>query len=185
LGALTALVSLKLEPFDMESSEQLYPLRNTGVFVEALSRGFFNTLVLQQLSLVAAPGEIYVLLGSSSSGKTSLVRTLTGELIPEQGKVRIAGVNPVEGVGPLLGLMTQESGLFTDLSVMENCVYFGRLNRMSPEEVEVVYEELQHLLDLADKDAVVGNLSRGAQQMISFYIAIQHNPQVIILDEVQ
>ncbi len=140
---------------------------------------FFN-----KLSLVASPGEIYVLLGSSSSGKSTLVRTILGELVPEDGRVRVAGLDPARGVGPAVGLMPQESGLFADLSVMENLVYFGRLNRMTPDEVESSYEMLRAELDLADSDLIVGQLSRGAQQMISFCVAIQHNPQILILDEV-
>lgn len=169
---------------DSSESASLYPVNRQGVFVEAVSRGFWDTLVLQQLSLVAAPGEVYVLLGSSSSGKSTLVRTISGELQPEEGVVRVAGVDPSRGVGPAVGLMPQESGLFADLSVMENLVYFGRLNRMQAAEVEASYELLKAELDLAEPEAIVGQLSRGAQQMISFCVAIQHNPRVLILDEV-
>jgi ABC-2 type transport system ATP-binding protein len=166
-------------------SEHLHPLNNHGVFCEDVSRGFVDQFVIQHLSLVAVPGQIFVLLGSSSSGKSTLLRTLIGELVPESGRVCVAGLNPADGlVGPLLGVMPQESGLFADLSVMENLIYFGRLNRMDPEEVESSYEILKAELDLAEEDAIVGQLSRGAQQMISFCIAIQHNPTVLILDEV-
>ncbi len=160
----------------------LYPVHSTGVFVEALTRGFRSQHVLQQLSLVAAPGEVYVLLGSAASGKSTLVRSATGELLPEIGRVLVGGVEPA-CAGPLLGYMPQDAGLFADLSVLENLVYFGGLHMMTAAEVEASYVRLCPVLDLAGASEVVGQLSRGAQRMVSFAAAVQHGPRVLLLDE--
>jgi ABC-2 type transport system ATP-binding protein len=160
----------------------LYPVHATGVFVEGLTRGHFSQHVLQQLSLVAAPGQVYVLLGSASSGKSTLVQCVTGALLPERGRVLLAGLPPHE-VGPRLGYMPQDVGLFTDLSVLENLVYFGRLNMMTPSEVEASFVRLKSQLDLAGAEELVGSLSRGAQAMVSFAAAIQHRPRILVLDE--
>ena len=154
-----------------------------GIVCEALTRGYASTLVLKNVSLVASPGLVYVVLGSGGAGKSTLLASVVGELFPETGRVCVLGLDASEQQGPLLGYMPQELGLFTDLSVMENLNYFGSLNHMSSEDVETSYVDLQRRLALPERDERVGSLSGGLQKLVSLAAALQHAPRVLVLDE--
>ena len=103
------------------------------VLIEGVSKHFHHKPVLESGHLTLAPGGTHVLLGSSSSGKTTLLKLIAGTLAPNQGSVTVHGVR-VTVADPCppadrLGYMTQEGGLFPHLGAGDKVtrIYQGRV----------------------------------------------------------
>src|SRR5687767_10640018 len=97
------------------------------VSVRGLTHAFGDKVVLDNISLEVAEGEIVAIMGTSGGGKTTLLRCITGLITPTKGEVKIAGVDPAldpEEARARMGLVFQSSALFDYLNVKDN-VLFG------------------------------------------------------------
>jgi ABC-2 type transport system ATP-binding protein len=137
--------------------------------------------VLHGLSLAIPAGSVTGLLGPSGSGKTTLIRSIVGVQLVDSGSVGVlgepAGAAAIRG---RIGYMTQEHGLYEDLSVRENTRYFSRIVGGSAQRAEEALETV-HLERLATR--VVRTLSGGEQARASLAIALVGSPPVLVLDE--
>ena len=90
-----------------------------------------RTGVLDGLHLSSDPGTVTGIVGPNGAGKTTLLRLVTGSLIPDSGRIRVAGTDPVSKPGEtaaVTGFMgSSERSFYWRLSVMENLRFFGRL----------------------------------------------------------
>jgi sodium transport system ATP-binding protein len=155
--------------------------------VEGLTKQLGDACVLDELSFVAPTGQITGLLGPNGAGKSTTMRVLSTLLRPTSGTARIAGVDVVAdpaGVRRVIGLVTEEPGLYDRLTVREHLEFFARAQGLGPqactERIDLVVTMLR--LD-AEIDKRAGTLSKGNRQKVSLARAIIHDPPVLLLDE--
>src|SRR5215831_236557 len=95
-----------------------------------LTRRFGTLTAVDHLTLSVAPGEIFGLVGPDGAGKTTTLRMLCGLMDPSEGSARVAGHDTVkesQAVKDQIGYMAQRFGLYTDLTVEENMIFYADL----------------------------------------------------------
>lgn len=143
--------------------------------------------ILNGITMKVEHGSIYGLLGASGCGKTTLLKCLIGMMRPTSGSIDVFGRKPLEvnsGIpGRLVGYMPQEIALYSDLTIEETLLYFGRLYFMQEEKMKEQIIYLIDMLDLPHKRRMVSTLSGGQMRRVSFAAALIHEPPLVILDE--
>lgn len=159
-----------------------------GVKVDALSKKFEDTRVLRKVSFDVEPGEIFVIMGPSGSGKSVLLRTIAGLESPTSGTVTVNGLDPSleetrEHVR--LALVFQAGALFNSLSVYDNLALYPREHRSLDERA--LRERVIHALKiLSVEDAAKkfpSELSGGMKKRVSIARALVMEPQLLLYDE--
>ncbi|MGH2755574.1 MAG: heme ABC exporter ATP-binding protein CcmA [Actinomycetota bacterium] len=150
--------------------------------VEGLRVAYGRTLALDTLDLVIGPG-VTGLFGQNGSGKTTLLRVLGGLLKPTTGTVRMGGV-PVdasdESFRQRVGYVGHDSGLYPDLTVVENLDLFARLYGTHPGKVSDVLAAV----GLEERARTrVSELSTGLRRRAAVARALVHEPDLLLLDE--
>jgi ABC-2 type transport system ATP-binding protein len=144
---------------------------------------FGDKTVIKDLSFEVKKGEIFGLLGSNGSGKTTTVRALLGFYHPTAGDVLVDGkvYNP-ENSTIRIGYLPEERGLYRKETVLDTMVYFGELNGLKdPVEWSKKYLKRVGLEEKANER--LEKLSGGQQQKVQLGITIMGDPQLLILDE--
>lgn len=144
---------------------------------------FDDKTVIRDLSFTVGKGEIFGLLGSNGSGKTTTIRAFLGFYEPTGGELLIDGkkYNP-EDSSVTVGYLPEERGLYRKESVMDNMRYFAELKGIK-EPTEWIRKYLKRV-GLADKENMrIDKLSGGQQQKVQLGITIMGNPKLLILDE--
>ena len=153
------------------------------VTVQNFRMDFGPKTVIKDLSFDVKKGEIFGLLGSNGSGKTTTIRALLGFYTPTSGKLLIDGkpYNP-EGSNITVGYLPEERGLYRKETVLDNLIYFGELKCLpNPREWALKYLQRVKLLDKANEK--LERLSGGQQQKVQLGITIMNHPKLLILDE--
>jgi ABC-2 type transport system ATP-binding protein len=138
--------------------------------------------VITDLSFTIKTGEIFGLLGSNGSGKTTTIRALLGLYQPTAGTLTIAGRPFTPASGITVGYLPEERGLYKKETVIDVMTYFGRLKGLkNPRKWSLDYLKK---VDLPDKPhEKVEKLSSGQQQKVQLGITIMNHPKLLILDE--
>lgn len=163
-------------------SEPLVVIENlTKIFPKSLSPS------IDSISAVIPKGEIVGLAGPDGAGKTTLIRLITGLLVPTSGTITVAGYDTVKNAEPIhsfTGYMPQKFGLYEDLTVMENLVLYADLQGVLGEERKTTFAKLLHFTDLASfTHRLAGNLSGGMKQKLGLACALIRKPLLLVLDE--
>jgi len=152
--------------------------------LQHISRRFGDRVVLDDLSFAVPPGEVVGLLGANGAGKTTAMRIVFGDPDPDAGEVRWDGAPVRADHRSTWGYMTQERGLYPDMRVRDQLVYFGRLHGLGRGEARRRCDDLLDQLHLADRaDDRVDALSGGMQQRVQLAASLVHDPPVVVLDE--
>jgi ABC-2 type transport system ATP-binding protein len=152
-----------------------------------LTRRFGDLTAVDDLSLTVDTGEIFGFLGPNGAGKTTTIRLMTGVLTPDEGTVRIAGIDMI--TDPLLakrcmGIIPENSAVYSDLSALQNLSFAGKLYGLSTVNRNIRARSLLADLGLADRaDEKVRTFSKGMKQRVSIGCAVIHEPAVLFLDE--
>jgi ABC-2 type transport system ATP-binding protein len=150
----------------------------------ALAKRYGATVGIQQLDLRVEAGEVFGFLGPNGAGKTTTIRCLVGLLSPTAGSVRVLGLDPIADharLTPQIGYLPGELRLYGELTGAQHLALLGALQgRPTPRR-----GELCQRLELTgrDLDRPVGEYSHGMRQKIGLVQALQHDPEVVILDE--
>ena len=157
-----------------------------SIRVQQLTKRFGAVTALQGLDLAIAPGELFFLLGPSGCGKTTLLRSLAGFYIPEEGKI-FFGDDDVTRLAPHkrnTGMMFQSYALWPHMSVAEN-VAFGLEERKipKPEIKRRVGEALESVRMGSYAERRPNQLSGGQQQRVALARALVIRPRCLLLDE--
>jgi sodium transport system ATP-binding protein len=139
------------------------------------------------VSFSANPGEILGLLGPNGAGKTTTLRILCTLLKPTAGTARVAGHDVVRQPGLVrqhVGFLSATTGVYDRMTAREMVDYYGRLNGLSGEQLELRTKELFDALGMHDiRDVRGSKMSTGQKQKVSIARALVHDPPVLILDE--
>jgi heme exporter protein A len=150
-----------------------------------VQRSFGRFRILQDLDLSLSPGEALAVIGPNGAGKSTLLRLLAGLLRPDRGEIRVAGrrlIGADAGLRGSIGLLSHQSLLYDDLTVLENLVFTARLYDLPrPREVAASALEAAGLLDRSNVRP--RQLSRGLLQRAALARALLHDPRLILLDE--
>ena len=153
------------------------------VEVKNFKMAFGDKTVIKDLSFDVKKGEIYGLLGSNGSGKTTTLRALLGFYEPTGGELLVDGKKyDPEDSSVTIGYLPEERGLYRKESVIDTMVYFGELKGLkNPRDWSMKYLKRVGLLDKANMK--VEKLSGGQQQKVQLGITIMNEPKLLILDE--
>jgi len=158
-----------------------------AVSLEGLTRHFGPNVALDGLTLSVQEGELFGIVGPDGAGKTTTLRMLAGVLPPTGGKGIIHGIDVAEdpeGVKPFIAYMSQQFGLYQDLTVRENINFYADLYRVPKGERPARLDRLFAFSNLGPfQDRLAGNLSGGMKQKLSLCCALIHHPEVLLLDE--
>ena len=147
-----------------------------------LVKRYGDVVAVDGLSLAVRRGECYGLLGPNGAGKTTTIEILEGLLEPDEGRVRVLGLDwstDEVALRQRLGVQLQETQLAEKLSVEETLRLFRSFYREGPS-----VEDLLQLVELDSKRrAWAGKLSGGQRQRLSVACALAGNPDVLFLDE--
>jgi ABC-2 type transport system ATP-binding protein len=166
--------------------------KSSIIRVDALSKSFDNTKIIDSISFDIKPKEIFGIIGLSGSGKTTLLNLMVGFLEPDSGDASIRSRNDrlysvykkPELVKSMIGFATQEPSFYSRLTVKENLSYFASLYGFSPLEIKKRISALMRLMGLSDYESKKAkNLSGGMQKRLDIACALVHNPKILILDE--
>ncbi len=161
-------------------------LEFTGVR-KHFSGGGRRVEALDGVSAVVGRGRVTGLVGPDAAGKTTLMRLAAGLLLPDEGQIRVLGIDvlkrPLE-VQSSLGYMPQRFGLYEDLTVQENLDLYADLQNLAPRERPARYEELMHLTGLAPfTSRLAGDLSGGMKQKLGLACSLVRPKEMLLLDE--
>ncbi|MBV1816762.1 ATP-binding cassette domain-containing protein [Anaerosalibacter bizertensis] len=156
--------------------------------VNSLSKHFKDVVAVDNISFKVEEGKVFGLLGENGAGKTTTLRMLATMLKPTTGTANIGGYDliqePVDVRGEIGILFGGETGLYDRLSARENIEYFGLLNGMTKEDINIQIEKLSHSLEMEDYiERRVGKFSKGMKQKVALARSIVHNPSIMFFDE--
>ena len=152
--------------------------------VQNVVKQYGDYTALNNVSLQVPKGSIYGLLGPNGAGKTTFIRIINQITQADSGSVFINGkkLNP-EHIKQI-GYMPEERGLYKNMSVGDQILYFGELKGMSKNDAlsqaKYWFEQLQ--IDQWWKKKL-SELSKGMAQKIQFVVTVLHRPKLLILDE--
>lgn len=142
---------------------------------------FQQNIALNHVSLDIRKHKITALLGRNGSGKTSLIKLITGARIPHAGRVKVFDRTPEES-RHRLGLCLGSTLVYHRLTARENLEYFGKLYGV--QKIDQRIDELAEMLDLIPNlDQMVESFSFGMKMKLALARSMIHNPDLLILDE--
>ncbi|MHB8766709.1 MAG: ABC transporter ATP-binding protein [Deferrisomatales bacterium] len=159
----------------------------TAIRADALTRSFDGVVAVDRLGFEVAEGQIFGLVGPDGAGKTTTMRLLTSILRPTSGDAWVDGkhvVEDAEAVKEVIGYMSQRFGLYADLTVLENLLFYADLYGVARKGRAAKVDELLGFSNLTPfRKRLAGNLSGGMKQKLGLACALIHTPRVLFLDE--
>jgi len=175
---------------DMQTTNQKANLRaqatlashDEAIVVENFSKSYGSRRVVDSLQFSVHRGEVFALLGPNGAGKTTTVETLEGYRTPDQGSVRVLGLDPIREVHalkPQIGIMLQQDGLYPGLTAREVMRLFAGY-----------YQHPQNIDELLARVGLTSaartrcrRLSGGQKRRLALAVALVGNPTLLFLDE--
>ncbi|MFJ8903028.1 ATP-binding cassette domain-containing protein [Streptomyces sp. NPDC102370] len=150
--------------------------------VTDLRKAYGGRTAVDGVSFTVEEGEIFGILGPNGAGKTTTVECVEGLRVPDAGRVRVTGLDPVadhDRVTRILGAQLQQSELQPRLTVREALELYASFH---PRPAD--WRPLAERLGLTAKlDARFGKLSGGQKQRLFIALALVGNPRIVVLDE--
>lgn len=157
-----------------------------SIVLTDLSKRFGQNLIVNHVSLEIEDGELFVLLGGSGSGKSTILRMIAGLLVPDSGQIELNGRDvtylPPQARGT--GFVFQNYSIFRHMTVSDNVEFGLRIRGRPKAERRQRSEELLDLVGLAGLGSrFPDQLSGGQQQRVALARALAYRPEVLLLDE--
>jgi ABC-2 type transport system ATP-binding protein len=158
-----------------------------AISAEHLVRRFGKVTAVNDVSFCVEQGEIFGFLGPNGSGKTTVIKLLTGLLPLNSGSAQVEGLDvrtDSESIRERVGYMSQNFSLYDDLTVGENLQFYGRIYSLEPARLKRRIDEIIALNNLGPYfNRLAAQLSGGWKQRLALGCAMLHEPQLLFLDE--
>ncbi len=158
-----------------------------AISAEHLVRRFGTFTAVNDVSFQVQRGEIFGFLGPNGSGKTTVIKMLTGLLPLSDGQATVMGLDvskEPDRVRENIGYMSQNFSLYSDLTVTENLTFYGRVYGLSPDRLRKRMDDIVQLNGLSPYlNRLAAQLSGGWKQRLALGCAMLHEPKLIFLDE--
>ncbi len=158
-----------------------------AIRVNSLSKSFGDVQAVADVSFEVQEGELFGLLGPNGAGKTTTINMLTGLARPENGSIRIGGIDCTENVKAaqhLVGVVPDESNLYPELTGIQNLTFCAALYGITKGERET---RARHLIEqfglTAAADRKFAGYSKGMKRKLTIAAGIIHRPPILFLDE--
>ena len=152
-----------------------------------VTKHFGRTRAVSDVSFTVQRGETIGLLGPNGSGKTTIMRILTGFFPPTTGYARVDGIDVAQhslALRRTIGYLPEHVVLYPDMRVRGFLEFCASVRRLVGAHGRARLDAVLHdcgLLDVTDR--LIGTLSKGYRQRVGLAQALLHEPQVLILDE--
>ena len=162
--------------------------QGVSVAVRGLKKSFAGQEVLKGIDFVVQPGEIFVLMGPSGSGKSVLLRHIIGLEAPDAGDILVAG-DSIHSPGVMdkhhLAMVFQSGALLNSLTVGQNVgLYLSEHRLKSPADIALIVSEKLEAVGLkGTEDKMPSDLSGGMKKRVAIARALVSEPQLILYDE--
>lgn len=157
-----------------------------AIRLKNVTKRFGDLTVVNRIELTIEPGELFFLLGPSGCGKTTLLRTIAGFYVPEEGTLHI-GDREVTALPPdarNTGMVFQSYALWPHMTVAQNVAFGLELRKVSKTETQQRVAEALAMVKMSDRAHYKPNqLSGGQQQRVALARALVIRPQCLLLDE--
>jgi branched-chain amino acid transport system ATP-binding protein len=161
--------------------------------IEGVDAGYGAVKVLSGVSINVGSGETVILLGTNGNGKTTLMRCITGQIVPTRGSIiavidgqrhDLIGLSTEQIVDLGISLVPEGRRLFPKLTVEENLVlgaYRKTARARIKQNIEFCYEAFPRLRER--RGQLAGSMSGGEQQMLALGRALMASPRILLIDE--
>ncbi|ELQ6169625.1 ABC transporter ATP-binding protein [Cronobacter dublinensis] len=162
---------------------------NDSIVLDGLVKRFAGLAkpAVAPLSVTVQPGSVTGLVGPDGAGKTTLMRILAGLMRPDEGRVRVLGLDPItqeNALHAVLGYMPQKFGLYEDLTVQENLNLYADLRSVTGPARQETFARLLEFTALGPfTGRLAGKLSGGMKQKLGLACTLVGQPKVLLLDE--
>ncbi len=158
-----------------------------SIEVNQLTKYFGYQKALSKVEFQAKPGQILGFLGPNGAGKSTTMKIATGFLLPDGGDVLVKGVSVVKHpkvVSRMIGYLPEHNPLYLDMYIPEFLSFIGGMYQLKP---DVLKSNIQKVMEqcglMAEKNKMIGQLSKGYRQRVGLAKTMVHDPEIIILDE--
>ena len=165
----------------------------SSLTIENISAGYGAVRVLSDVSLAAGDGETVVLLGTNGNGKSTVIKCVTGQVRPTQGRIvaeidgkshDLVGMATEDIVALGIGIVPEGRRLFPKLTVEENLLigaYRSGARLKIDANLKFCFETFPRLRER--RKQMAGSMSGGEQQMLALGRALMASPRILIIDE--
>ena len=142
---------------------------------------------LDDVSFEIQAGKVTGLIGPDGAGKTTLMRLISGLLVPASGAIEVVGIDVISdplAVQSKLGYMPQRFGLYDDLTVQQNLDLYADLQNIAYKDRQPRFDQLMNMTGMSPfTKRLAGNLSGGMKQKLGLACTLLRSPKLLILDE--
>ena len=156
------------------------------IHINHVTKRYLDFTAIDDLNLEIDAGEIVGIIGHNGAGKSTTLKMIAGLIEPTAGSVRIMGRDiRKEGVKVKqhIGFLPEDSPLYENMTARQYLLFFAELYQIPRKTALTRIDGLLHSLNLAEKDKLTGEFSKGMKRKTAIARALLHNPQVLILDE--
>lgn len=150
-----------------------------------ISKKFRDTLALTDISFSVNEGEIFGFIGPDGAGKTTLFRIITTLILPDDGELKVLGLDCRTEFRELrknIGYMPGRFSLYQDLTVEENLDFYATVfGTTVSENYDLIADIYSHIEPFRKR--LAGKLSGGMKQKLALSCALIHKPRLLVLDE--
>lgn len=152
------------------------------LFINNISKIYNNRAVVNDVSFTIQKGNILGLLGHNGAGKTTIMKIITGYIIPDKGNIRFNDNQMVNK--NIIGYLPERNPLYDNLYTIEYLNIFGKIYDLSESQIN---DSLDYVINFTQINDVlkkqIKSLSKGYRQRVGLARALLHDPQILILDE--
>ena len=154
--------------------------------IKGVTKLYKHLAAVKDLDLEVRDGEILGIIGHNGAGKTTILKMIAGLVVPTYGTIEIMGRDIAENgahIRKLFGYLPEESSLYENMTATEYLLFFSELYGVPRKLAGERIDRLLASLRLAEKDKLIGELSKGMKRKVAIARTLLHDPKLLILDE--